>query len=214
VTLSSVIEPATDWTGARSVARLDFAPDSPVQAGVSGGWALVMVAVSGSRSSQDATVLAAELARAWGARLRIVHVAAPVQYKVGRLAPMRAIPRRLVDPFDSPVLASARELVWRRGVAATLELLAGDPAEMITAAAMRAHADVLVLGAGRGGRARRRTAPTRRWIEAHATCLTLTPRTAPQAVRRLGPAAVRGRRPGRDDGLSGMVPGLREEPNE
>jgi nucleotide-binding universal stress UspA family protein len=214
VTLSSVIEWATD-SAALSVARLDFAPASPERTGVSGGRALVMVAASGSRASQDATMLAADLARAWGAALRIVHVATPVDYKVGRLAPMRAIPRRLVDPFDSPVLASARELVWRRGVSATVELLAGNPAEMITTAATRAHADVLVLGARRAGRARHRTAPTRRWIEAHATCPTLTPRTAPEALRsRWSPSAVPGGPPGQDDGLSGMVSGHINAPNE
>jgi nucleotide-binding universal stress UspA family protein len=167
--------------------RLALTPGSPEQTGLSGARSLVMVAANGSRASLEATVVAADLARGLGAALRIVHVVAPIQYKVGRLAPMRAIPRRLVDPFDSPVLADARELAWRCGVAATLELLAGDPAETITTAAIRAHADVLVLGARSAGQARRRTAPTRRWIEAHAPCLTFTPHTAPEPCRSMGP---------------------------
>jgi nucleotide-binding universal stress UspA family protein len=182
-----VIEWATDSTSALRAAHLGLAPGRPQQTGLSGARSLVMVAASGSRASQDATVVAADLARAWGAALRVVHVVAPVQYTVGRLAPMRAVPRRLVDPFDSLVLAKARELAWRRGVAATLELLAGDPAEMITAAATRGHADVLVLGARNARRARRRTAPRRRWIEAHAPCPTFTPRTAPEPCRSTVP---------------------------
>lgn len=182
-----MIERATDSTGALTGRRLEFTPGSPERTGLNGARALVMAAASGSRASRDATVVAADLARAGGAALRIVHVVAPVQYKVGRLAPMRAIPRRLVDPFDSTVLANARELAWHRGVAATLELLAGDPAEMITTAATRAHADVLVLGARSAGRARRRTAPTRHWIEAHPPCPTFTPHTAPGPDRSTTP---------------------------
>jgi nucleotide-binding universal stress UspA family protein len=175
-----MIEWATDSTGVTDRARLDLASDTPRGTGLSGARGLVVVATSGSRASRDATVLAADLARAWGASLRIVQVVAPVEYRVGRLAPTRPIPRRLIDPFDSPVLADARELAWRRGVAATLVLVAGEPAAaMITAAAAAAHADVLVIGARITGRPRRRTAPTLRWIEAHAPCPTLTPHTAP-----------------------------------
>lgn len=121
-----MIELATDSTGARDRARLDLAPGSPPGTGLGGARGLVMVAVSGSRAPRDATVVAADLARALGAPLRILQVITPVQYRVGRLAPMRAVPRRLLDLFDSPVLADARELAWRRGVAAKLALLAGD----------------------------------------------------------------------------------------
>lgn len=165
-----MIEWAINSTDATDLARLDFAPGSPERTALSGR-GLVVVAVSGSRASRAATVVAAELARAWGGRLRVVHVVPAVHYRVGRLAPMRAVPRRLVDPFDSPVLASARELAWRHGVAATLELLAGEPAHMIVTAATRADADVLVIGAvTRSTRpsARRfagRGLGSRRWIE-------------------------------------------------
>jgi nucleotide-binding universal stress UspA family protein len=130
--------------------------------------------------------VAADLARACDAALRIVHAVPPVQYRVGRLAPTRAVPRRLGDPFNSPVLADARELAWLRGVAATLALLAGEPvAGMVTAAAANAQADLLVIGARSAERPRRRTAPTRQWIEAHAPCPTVTPRTA-SVARHLG----------------------------
>jgi len=85
---------------------------------------------------------------------------------------MRAVPRRLGDPFESPVLCHARELAWRHGTAATLQLVAGDPPQAIVAAAVDAQADLLVIGARRS--ARSRGAPTRRWIQAHAPCQVLT----------------------------------------
>jgi nucleotide-binding universal stress UspA family protein len=73
------------------------------------------------------------------------------------------VPRRLGDPFESPVLCHARELAWRHGTAATLQLVAGDPPQAIVAAAVDAQADLLVIGARRS--ARSRGAPTRRWIQ-------------------------------------------------
>jgi nucleotide-binding universal stress UspA family protein len=198
-------------------ARPDLAPGNPERTALSGARALVMVATSGSRASRDATVVAAEMARAWGAALRIVNVVSPVEYRVGRFAPMRAIPRRLLDPFESPVLASARELAWRHGVAATLELIAGDPAQLIVTAAARASADVLVLGARSAERARRRAAPTRRWIEAHAPCPTVTPHTAPQPGALPGwrrSTASLGQTADPDNVWPGVVSGHTEELSE
>jgi len=135
-------------------------------------WQTIVLATSGSRASIEATVFAAQLAAALTASLRIVHVVPPIEYRVGAFAPMRAVPRRLTDPFENQVLCEARELAWRHGAAATLQLVAGNPPEAIVAAAAEARADLLVLGARR--RARQRAAPTRRWIEAHAPCRILT----------------------------------------
>jgi nucleotide-binding universal stress UspA family protein len=144
------------------------------QAGL-GGRKIILLATSGSPSAVDATVFAAELAAALRAALRIVHVQPAIEYKVGRLAPMRAIQRKLTDPFESPVLRRARELAWRHGIAATLELLSGDPPHAIVAAAASNHADLLVIGARNRQRAFLRRAPTRRWIQAHAPCQVITP---------------------------------------
>jgi nucleotide-binding universal stress UspA family protein len=135
-------------------------------------WRIIVLATSGSRASIEATVFAAELAAALTASLRIVHVISPTEYRVGAFAPMRAVPRRLTDPFENAVLCQARELAWRHGTAATLQLVAGDPPQAIVAAATDAHADLLVIGARRSTRPR--AAPTRRWIEAHAPCQVLT----------------------------------------
>lgn len=135
-------------------------------------WQMIVLATSGSRASIEATVFAAELAAALTASLRIVHVVPPIEYRVGAFAPMRAVPRRLTDPFENQVLCDARELAWRHGTAATLQLVAGNPPEAIVDAVAEAHADLLVLGARRS--VRPRSAPTRRWIEAHAPCRILT----------------------------------------
>jgi len=157
---------------------LDSATQSTLEPGGPGGGAesrarqIVMLATSGSSSAIKATVFAAELASAIDATLRIVHVV-PVQYKVGRLAPMRPVQRNHTDPFESPVLRHARALAWRHGAAATVHLLAGDPPRAIVAAAAHAGADILVIGAN--NRALHRNTPARRWIHAHAPCQLLTP---------------------------------------
>jgi nucleotide-binding universal stress UspA family protein len=133
---------------------------------------VIVVATSGSRASIEATMFAAEVAGVLSATLRIVHVVPPLEYHVGRFAPMRAVPRKLTDPFESPVLRHARELAWQRGAAATLQLLAGDPPQAIVSASTDAHADLLVIGVYHG--ARWHPAPTRRWVQAHAPCQVLT----------------------------------------
>jgi nucleotide-binding universal stress UspA family protein len=105
-------------------------------------------------------------------------VVAPVEYRVARLAPMRPVPRRLADPFESRVLREARELAWRHGSAASLQLVAGDPPAAIIAATRDAHANLLVIGAR--PQKRWRGAPTRRWVQAHAPCQVFTAPTGGQ----------------------------------
>jgi nucleotide-binding universal stress UspA family protein len=135
----------------------------------------VVLATSGSRSSQEATIYAAELAASVNAPLSIVHVLPAIEYRVGRLAPMRAVARRACDPFASDILCHARELAWRHGSAATLQLLAGDTARMIVQAATDARADLLVLSTPRTRRWPGRTSLARGWIEHHAPCPITTP---------------------------------------
>lgn len=166
---------------------------------------LILLATSGSPASLRATVFAARLTAACDATLRIIHVLAPIEYRVGRLAPMRAVPRKLTDPFQSPVLRQAREVAWRNGAAATLALLAGDPAPEIVNAAAEMNADIIVIGNASPRYRCWRTAPTGRWIHDHAPCRVLTPEARhetalPPSSRQMGWAASRtspqaGRRP-------------------
>jgi nucleotide-binding universal stress UspA family protein len=135
----------------------------------------VMLATSGSRSSHEATIYAAELAASVNAPLCIVHVLPAIEYHVGRLAPMRAVSRRAHDPFASDILCHARELSWRHGSAATLQLLTGDIPQTIVQAATDARADLLVLSTPHQRRWPRRASLVRRWIEQHAPCPITTP---------------------------------------
>jgi nucleotide-binding universal stress UspA family protein len=145
-------------------------PSAPIKQPV------IVIATSGSRSAEDATAYAAELAANVDGQLRIVHVLPAIEYRVGRLAPMRPITRRARDPFTSPVLCRARELAWRHGSAATLQLLIGDVASTITAAATNAGAHLLVLSTPRQRQRFARSRLRRDWIENHAPCpITTTP---------------------------------------
>ena len=141
------------------------------------------MATSGSGSSIEATLFAVEMAAAINATLRILHVIPPIEYRVGRLAPMLALERKLDDPFENCVLRRARELAWRHGVAASLQLLAGDPPQAIVAGAARAAGDVLVIGAANPDRASWHKARRREWIHAHAPCQVLTPSAATRRRR-------------------------------
>jgi nucleotide-binding universal stress UspA family protein len=165
------------WSAAKSFRREASRADTGTPGGRAalGGRRVIMLATSGSSSAVDATVLAAELAAEFNATLRIVHVETAIEYKVGRLAPMRAIERKLADPFESPVLRDARELAWHHGAAATLQLVRGEPSRAIVTATADHHADLLIIGAPRRNRGLLRKSATRRWIQAHAPCQVLTP---------------------------------------
>jgi nucleotide-binding universal stress UspA family protein len=106
----------------------------------------VLLAASGSEASKEATAVAADLASTFDAQLMILHVAPPVEYRVGRLAPTLPITRRLDDPLTSPVLLEARRVAWARGTSARTILVAGDPASVIVAVAGELGADLLVIG--------------------------------------------------------------------
>ena len=152
---------------------------------------VVLLATNGSRSAIAATSLAADLAATFDAALRIIHVIAP-EYRVGRLAPTRLIERKLDCPYESPVLLKARQLAWGHGAAATLELVAGEPARAIVSAA--AHVDLLVIGGSNYGAAARLRARTRRRVETHAACPVLaSPRpNTPEHGPELLPRPIRG----------------------
>jgi nucleotide-binding universal stress UspA family protein len=106
----------------------------------------ILRAVSGSAASRRAAVIAADLASTFNAQLTILHVVAPVEYRVGRLAPTLPVTRQLDDPLTSPVLLDARRLAWAHGASAETVLIAGDPAPVIVTVAGELGADVLVIG--------------------------------------------------------------------
>jgi hypothetical protein len=130
---------------------------------------VIVLAITTSPSAEAGIICAGELASTPGVGLRIIHVLAPVMFRVGRLAPMRPVQTVLPDPFDSTVLRHARSLAWRHGAAATLQLLTGDPAPAVLSATTAARASCSSW-----------RAPTTRADRARAAASTARPR-APYA---------------------------------
>ena len=144
----------------------------------------LVVAVSGSDSSRRATAVAADLASTFDARLTILHVVPPVQYRIGRLAPTLPITQLLDDPLSHPVLLYARQIAWARGVSPRVILIAGDPGPVIVTVAGELCADLLVIGTSPrlvSGRLAGRRGP---WVHAHASCPVLPISFAPPAPPR------------------------------
>jgi universal stress protein A len=133
----------------------------------------VLLAASGSVASRQATAVAADLASTFDAKLTILHVVPPVEYRVGRLAPTLPITRQLDDPLTSSVLLDARRIAWARGASAKTILVAGDPARVIVAVAGDLGADLLVIGSRPRPLPTTLVAKTRRWVQAHAPCPVL-----------------------------------------
>jgi nucleotide-binding universal stress UspA family protein len=133
----------------------------------------VLLAASGSEASRHATAVAADLASTFDAQLMILHVVAPVEYRVGRLAPTLPITRQLDDPLTSPVLLDARRVAWAHGASARTILVAGDPARVIVGVASDLGADLLVIGRKPRLLPTALAAKTRCWVNTHAPCPVL-----------------------------------------
>jgi universal stress protein A len=142
----------------------------------------VLLAASGSEASRHATAVAADLASTFDARLTILHVVPPLEYRVGRLAPTLPITQQLDDPLMNSVLLDARRIAWARGASARTILVAGDPAHVIVVVTRDLGADLLVIGSKPRPVPSAFAAKTRRSVQAHAPCpvLPVTPdRPAP-----------------------------------
>jgi nucleotide-binding universal stress UspA family protein len=101
--------------------------------------ARVLLATDGSAAARVATRVAARIAAGQDAELILVHVTAPTEHRVGRMAPAMPLTRRLEDPLASSVLADARALAfdarrvcrsdailaWGRGAQPELVVLGG-----------------------------------------------------------------------------------------
>jgi nucleotide-binding universal stress UspA family protein len=89
-------------------------------------------------------------AAAHGAEVTVVHVVAPRHWRVARFGPVRAVPERVRDPLESPVLRDARRLAFGHGLCPRLELVAADDAgAVILGVARRLGAEAIVVGASR-----------------------------------------------------------------
>ena len=72
----------------------------------------ILLAASGSAASRPAAVVAADLASTFNAQLTILNVVAPVEYRVGRLAPTLPVTRPATSAplgwLTAPLVASSR----------------------------------------------------------------------------------------------------------
>jgi nucleotide-binding universal stress UspA family protein len=84
------------------------------------------------------------------ADVTVLHVAPPRRWRASRFGPVRAVPVRVPDPLESPVLRDARRLAFEHGICPRLELVAADDADAaILGTARRLRADTIVVGASR-----------------------------------------------------------------
>jgi nucleotide-binding universal stress UspA family protein len=105
----------------------------------------IVVGYDETEASKRALDRAAEIAKAFGAKLIVTSVA-PVMVSPGRGADAGAI-----DPTDTPVehvaeLAHAREQLAGSGVDAEFQSAIGEPAETIVELAEERNADMIVVG--------------------------------------------------------------------
>ena len=75
----------------------------------------ILVATDGTPSAQCAVEMGVELAEAEEAKVTFVHVAPPIEFRAGRSASMRAVPRRLRSVGDE-VLDEAAHVASGHGV--------------------------------------------------------------------------------------------------
>jgi nucleotide-binding universal stress UspA family protein len=92
-----------------------------------------------------------ELAESQGASVTFLYIVPPTDWRVSRLGPSPPSPYRLELSEEDAALHEAAEKAKARGVDATLEVVAGEPADAIVGYADTAGADLVVVGSrGRG----------------------------------------------------------------
>jgi nucleotide-binding universal stress UspA family protein len=110
----------------------------------------VLIAVDDTPASRRTLANGLADAAVHGADVTVLHVAPPRRWRAARLGPVHAVPVRLRDPLESPVLRDARRLAFDHGICPRLELVAADDAgTAIVGTARRLHAGTIVVGAHR-----------------------------------------------------------------
>jgi nucleotide-binding universal stress UspA family protein len=110
----------------------------------------VLIAVDETAAGRRTLASGLAQAAARGAEVTVLHVIAPRRWRTARFGPVRAVPMRLRDPLDSPILRDARRLAFAHGICPRLELIAADDVDrVILAVARRTGAETIVVGASR-----------------------------------------------------------------
>jgi len=117
----------------------------------------VLIAVDDAPGAERTLRSGLAQAAAQGAEVTVLHVVPARRWRVGRLAPARAVPMHVVDPLESAVLRDARRVALEYAIRPRLELIAADDADtVILGMARRVGAATIVVG---GSRPERRVAP-------------------------------------------------------
>jgi nucleotide-binding universal stress UspA family protein len=110
----------------------------------------VLIAVDDTPAGRRTLASGLAQAAAQDAEVTVVHVVPPHRWRIARLGPVRAVPSRVRDPLESPVLRDARRLGFDHGIRPHLELVASDDVDaVILALARRVDAATIVVGASR-----------------------------------------------------------------
>jgi len=110
----------------------------------------VLIAVDDTPAARRTLASGLADAAVHGADVTVLHIAPPQRWRTARFGPVRAVPTRLGDPLESPVLRDARRLAFDHGICPRLELLAADdPGAAILGTARRLGAGTIVVGASR-----------------------------------------------------------------
>jgi nucleotide-binding universal stress UspA family protein len=134
----------TTTTTAMATARqTDSGPEEPAAAHV-------LIAVDETAAARRTLASGLADAAVHGADVTVLHVTPARRWRTARMGPVRAVPMRLSDPLESPVLRDARRLAFEHGILPRLELIAADePGAAIVGVAHRLHAGTIVVGATR-----------------------------------------------------------------
>ncbi len=117
----------------------------------------IMVAVDGSEPSERAALRALELAKAFGASLKLVHAVAPLVYPAeAMMVPTGELEKARLDAANELLKEISTRLVAQAGaVKLDQVVLSGPPAEMIADEAKAQGDQLIVVGSrGRGAIAR------------------------------------------------------------
>jgi nucleotide-binding universal stress UspA family protein len=110
----------------------------------------LLIAVDDTQAARRTLASGLADAAVHGADVTVLHVAPPRRWRTARFGPVRAVPVRVRDPLESPVLRDARRVAFDYGIVPRLELLAADDAgAAILGMARRLRAGTIVVGASR-----------------------------------------------------------------
>src|ERR1700750_2501680 len=107
----------------------------------------LLIAVDDTPAGRRTLVAGLAQAAAHDAEATGVHVVPARRFRVARMGPAHALPIRVLDPLESPILRDARRLAFDHGLCPHLELIAADDVDaVILGLARRLNAATIVVG--------------------------------------------------------------------